>query len=171
MKTVAFIGTHPDDIQLNRCYVQENVSISLCNLINNDYTNFIISVERGPALWIAEEILYLKKEHQDLPLNLILAIPYRSFTGKWKVEDRQHYIKLLIQADGLYYQNEFPILHAFEKRNEWMIDRADLVVVVCTELYKGLTYRAIQYAHKKNVPVINIIDLPVPESEADYEYA
>lgn len=171
MKTVAFIGTHPDDIRLNWRYIQQNITTSLYNLINNGYENFIISVERGPALWIAEEILCIKKEHPDLPLNLILAIPYRSFTGKWAIEDRQHYITLLIKADGLYYQNEFSIKYAFEKRNEWMIDRADLVVVVDTGCYKGLAYKAVQYAHKENVPVINIIDLPVPESEADYEYA
>ena len=171
MKTVAFVGVRPDEIWVNKHYIRNNVISSVYNLINKDYTNFIISVEQGPTLWVADELLYIKKEYPDIPIYLTLAIPYKSFTGRWKEEDRQHYLSILTKADGLYYQNEFPIRHAFEKRNEWMIDRADLLIVVDPERYEGLPYKATQYAYKKNVPVINIIDLPVPESEVDYEYA
>lgn len=70
-------------------------------------------------------------------------------------------------ADMEYYQNYYDSLlipecvegvhpkSAITKRNRWMVEQADLVIVHI-EKAQGGAYAAMRYAGKRNVPVINL---------------
>ena len=47
---------------------------------------------------------------------------------------------------------------AIIKRNQWMIDESDLIIVYVCRNYGG-AYSALQYAKKKNKKIINLYDL------------
>ena len=51
-----------------------------------------------------------------------------------------------------------PAKYAIIRRNEWMVDQADLLIAYVTHGWGGAA-RTLQYAKKKNVPVLTIYDL------------
>ena len=46
---------------------------------------------------------------------------------------------------------------AIVKRNEWMIEKADLIIAYVKQTYGG-AYKALQYAHKRKKMMINLAE-------------
>lgn len=90
------------------------------------------------------------------------AVPFVGQEKNWSSEQQQRYRELLNVASDIEIVCKEPDFYAkdFQKRNEWMVDNADIVVAVSNrndgKLMKGGTANCIRYAFKQEVPVYHI---------------
>lgn len=65
--------------------------------------------------------------------------------------------EILVNYDEIIYPplENVPKRFAITKRNEWIIERSDLIIFYVSRNYGG-AYNALQYANRKNKPYINL---------------
>ena len=82
------------------------------------------------------------------------------FVTPYLTSSQQVKLKYLLDAK-LYDSTVYPPLenvlprYAITKRNEWMIDQADLVIAFVSHEYGG-AYKTLKYAHRKKKAIINL---------------
>jgi uncharacterized phage-like protein YoqJ len=85
------------------------------------------------------------------------AIPCRNHTSKWQQLDKLRYLKILEEADIITkVSNEIYQPWLMQKRNEYMVDKCDLLLAIWNGS-KGGTGNAIKYGQKikKQIKIIN----------------
>lgn len=94
----------------------------------------------------------------ELEIPVIAAIPFTGQELRWPSESQIKYRHLVDRArerhvisDGLNVSAG----EAFQKRNEWMVDRCGLLVALWNGQPSG-TGNCIKYALKQNRPMINL---------------
>lgn len=91
-----------------------------------------------------------------LNIPFIAAVPFPGQADAWTPEQKDHYGTLLSYAEEVHTLDKGPYHPMLmQKRNEWMVDRADIVVAVWTG-FKGGTRNCIEYALRNQVPVWRI---------------
>lgn len=95
----------------------------------------------------------------NLRIPLHAAVPFADQDCKWPEPSRKYYRTLLFQAsevttvcDGTY------AAWKMQKRNEWMVDRADRIAALWDGTPGG-TANCIAYAEKQAKPIDNLIGL------------
>ena len=96
----------------------------------------------------------LKKE--KIKCEIIFITPYIS-------ESQQRKIKELISADlydsALYPPLEnVPMKFAISKRNEWIVNKADLIIAYVTHKFGG-AYKTLMYAKRKKKKIVNLAEM------------
>lgn len=86
-------------------------------------------------------------------LPVIAAIPFYGFDQVWPIEARQDLAKMLECCTELNYICNKSSRQAFQKRNEWMVDNADLVVAYW-DGSSGGTANCVRYAWSKKKEVL-----------------
>jgi len=113
----------------------------------HDFVEFYLGRNGEFDLLAASVIKRVQKSTDRQNSSLILVLPYH-------VKDEAYYAEYY---DDLCYPNA-PSVHyraAITKRNEFMIDRADLLVAF-VETASGGAYTAMRYAERRGVPILNI---------------
>ena len=117
-------------------------------------TNFISGMALGVDMLAAEWVLYHKNRYAE-PLLLEAAIPYRDQSKIWSEEEQRRYQSILKRCDVV------KILHGrrhanwkLNKRNEYMVDKAQYVIAIWDGFKKGGTYNCYKYAEKKRKSII-----------------
>ena len=153
MNTVAFTGYRPDKLPFvedkkDELYLKfrERLLQVINRLIERGYTDFISGVALGFDTWAAEDIIALKKENKDIHLEC--AIPFPKQAERWDFFDRLRYKKILKKADISTTLCEQYQRNAYFIRNEYMVDKAD-VVVCCYDGQSGGTAKTVAYAKKR----------------------
>lgn len=151
--TIAITGHRPQSIDNDFYYVSET-----WDWIRNELTATFrkINPQRvitGMALGVdtvaAETALAL-----EIPYTA--AVPFPGQESKWSPEQQAHYSHLLQWADQVEFVDDGPYHPGLmQKRNEWMVDRADIVVAVWNG-FKGGTRNCVEYALRNQVPVWRI---------------
>lgn len=148
--TVAFTGQRPKSLDNDYTYksdlwlwVRERTTESLQRIKPE-------KVISGMALGfdtVAAEVAV------TLEIPFIAAVPFPGQEKSWPEDSQQHYNMLLALADDVVYVSpENNHGGIYQIRNEWMVDRADMVLA-CWNGFKGGTRNCIEYALKKEVPV------------------
>ena len=95
----------------------------------------------------------LKKEYPQS--ETVFVTPYFASVQQKKIQ----YLMELKLYDATVYPplEEVPLRFAISKRNEWMAEKADLVIayVACS---RGGAYKALQFARRKKKTVINLFE-------------
>lgn len=91
-----------------------------------------------------------------LGIPFVAAVPFKGQEKSWSEEQQEHYWTLLGLAQEVEFVSE-ENSHGgiYQIRNEWMVDRSDLVLAVWTG-FKGGTRNCIEYALKQQVPVYRL---------------
>ncbi len=132
----------------------------LYNLLDKYYVGHCITgMALGADTIFAYAALKYKKEYPDTILEC--AIPCQNHSKKWQNKDRDRYDKILKQSEiiTLVSDEEYkPWL--MQKRNEYMVDRCELLIAVW-DGSKGGTGNCVAYAKKKGkiIVVINPKDI------------
>ena len=146
--TVAFFG-HRDLCDLNR--IDERLMPLLRQLIwDKDYVVFMVGRNGGFDEYVASVIKRAQREYGVDNNELTLILPYEVAN----LADYETYY------DGILIPECLEGVHpkgAISKRNRWMVEKADLVVVN-VEREQGGAYRAKQYAEKLWTPVVNLAE-------------
>ena len=160
MGTVAFTGYRPNKLPFaedkkDELYVafREKLRKVIDRLIERGYTDFISGVAMGFDTWAAEEIIDIKSENREVHLEC--AIPFPKQAEQWGFFDRLRYKKILKKADINTTLCDHYQSNAYFIRNEYMVDKAD-VVVCCFDGQSGGTAKTVAYAKKKDKIVIQI---------------
>lgn len=91
-----------------------------------------------------------------MEIPFIAAVPFPGQQQAWPKEAQEHYAMLLSFAEEVVEVDKGPYSpYVMHKRNQWMVDRADLVVAVWNG-WKGGTRSCVEYALKQQVPVYRI---------------
>jgi uncharacterized phage-like protein YoqJ len=117
-------------------------------------TTFITGMAPGYDLWAGDEA-------RLLGLELWCAKPWAGHTAR--KEDRELYDTLIAYASRVVNVDEskdYKGPWVYQRRNEWMVDNADVVMAYWSGVEKGGTYNCYQYAKKINKPITNIYNAP-----------
>ena len=95
----------------------------------------------------------IKNEHYNC--EVLFITPYIT-------ESQQKKIKYLINAhlyDSTIYPplENVPLKFAISKRNEWMVENADIIIAYVNRTFGG-AYKTLQYARKKKKHIINLAE-------------
>lgn len=119
-----------------------------------DCKEAISGMALGVDTVFALAVLELKQE--GYPIKLHCAIPCLEHSCKWTRDSRILYDEILKRADTVRIVTEQPYSpYLMQLRNEYMVDRSDLVLAVWDGTTGG-TGNCVDYARKQNKPGIGI---------------
>lgn len=109
----------------------------------------ICGMALGADQWAAEVC-------NDLHIPWIAAIPFKGQESKWPAESQARYHALLTAARDIHFVCEPGYaIWKLHKRNEWMVDNADVVLAIW-DGSEGGTAGCVKYATKQNKPTVRI---------------
>jgi uncharacterized phage-like protein YoqJ len=95
---------------------------------------------------------------RELHIPYIAAVPFVGQQKMWPQESKNLFIDLLATADSIKYvcaPGYAP--WKMQKRNEWMVDEADVILALWNGS-EGGTGNCIQYAQQKEKKIVNLWD-------------
>ncbi len=101
-------------------------------------------------------VLSVKRRHPHIRLELILPCPTQA--DLWSREDREIYKKILSRADSVSYVSPFYYNGVLLRRNDRLVENADVCVAYLTSSHGGTAYTYVQ-ALRNSLEVINTADL------------
>jgi hypothetical protein len=144
--TVALFG-HRITTDFKR--IEENLTPIIKDLIEKKpYVIFLIGRNGEFDEYAASLIKIAQRDFCMDDSDLTLILPY-------EVADMEYYEKYY---DDIIIPECLEGVHpksAISKRNRWMVEKADLLIVY-TEKKQGGAYTAMRYAEKLHIPVINL---------------
>ncbi len=159
-QTVAFTGHRPEKLGGYRPGNPTEVRIRtvlkeiVARAIAKGYTRFISGGALGVDQWAAEAVLAARKEHPGL--ELVIAVPFEGQEALWNAGDRERYQRILESADAVrIICGGRPAAWKYQKRNEWMVDNADVLVAVW-DGSRGGTANCVRYAVRKGIPILRL---------------
>lgn len=158
-KTICFTGHRPNHLpwgyneECDVCKIflkRLDKLLALC--VECGFETFISGVALGFDTFACESVLKLKKKNKNI--DLVLAIPCKNQTEKWGEKAKERYDKIFLKANPVFVSNEY-FQGCFTKRNQFMVDKADLVIA-CFNGMPGGTKSTVEYAIKnsKNVLIL-----------------
>ena len=149
-----FTGHRPDKMELGEKEIKPLLEKAIDDAISKGFVTFITGMAMGTDIWAAEIVLEKKKKNEAI--RLICALPHPNFESRRSLTEKMRFSKILKKADLVRQINEHYFTGCYQVRNEWMVDRSNLVIAVFNGQKSG-TKNTIDYAKKKNVQVVNVI--------------
>jgi uncharacterized phage-like protein YoqJ len=155
---VCFTGHRPKDFGGWNVTCPQHVSDWLEEYIDKlinlkDDVTFISGAAQGIDQWAAD--IVLRKKEQNKNVKLLMAIPYYDFGDNWPLSAQQHLEEINNKADQIHYvhKGKFTSNYLLQVRNEWMVDRSQLVLAVWNGSLGG-TRNCVKYAEKLERKII-----------------
>lgn len=116
----------------------------------------------GVDMYAAEIVLGLKASYPGITLES--AIPCESQAAKWSEALRDRYFDIASKCDKETLIQTHYSPDCMDKRNRYMVDRADVLIAVWDGRPSG-TGKTVRYAHQqgKSVTVIDPVSLDVTQ--------
>ncbi len=150
-----FTGHRPQKLNHSKRKIKRLLEKAVDNAIAKGYVTFITGMAQGTDIWAAEIILKKRKRNDNL--HLICAVPHPGFENRRSLYEKLKYKNIIKKADFVKLVSENYYKGCYQKRNEFMVDRSGLVIAVFNGKPSG-TKNTIDYAKKKGVAVINVLD-------------
>lgn len=159
-KTCCVTGHRPKGFPWNYNYdpaekydaaFESTLARSIRALIADGYDYFICGGAIGVDLAFGLEVIHLR-DFEFPHIQLEVAVPCPGQSKRWSQQEQAMYKELIELADEVNVISPSYTKFCFHKRNEYMVDKSDLVLVVWNEEEKGGTYYTYQYAVRKNKP-------------------
>jgi len=160
-KTCCFTGPRPKNFPWqneDERYIiplTERLEKEIRKAIDKGYRHFISGMAIGVDMYAASIVLKIRKEQSDLGLTLEAAVPFPSQPDKWTETQKLKYAVLLKKADKQTIIGQEPTTENFNKRNDYMVDNASMLIAVNSDKPGG-TQRTINYAKTKQREVVVI---------------
>ena len=149
-----FTGHRPDKMKFGEEEVKQLLEKAIDDAISEGYVTFITGMAMGTDIWAAEIVLERKKVNKDL--HLICALPHPNFESRRSMREKIRFNKIIKKADLVTEINDHYFTGCYQVRNEWMVDRANLLIAVFNG-QKGGTKNTVDYAKRKGINVVNVL--------------
>ena len=123
--------------------VRERLTSEICNLLSSGYTTFYLGGYGDFDLMAASVLREMKDSYPNM--DRVLVLPYLDRKYDEKLYDSTVYPPL----------ENVPKRFAISKRNEWMVEQADVVIAYVTHDWGGAV-KTLEYAVRKKSQIINI---------------
>ena len=151
-----FTGHRPDKMSFSEEEIKPLLERAIDNAIADGYVTFISGMAMGTDIWAAEVVLDKRRENKNL--HLVCALPHPGFESRRSEKERARFDEILKKADFVKCINKRYFNSCYQIRNEWMVNRSNLVVAVFNG-QNGGTKNTIEYAERKRVKVINVLNI------------
>ena len=151
-----FTGHRPDKMELSEKEVKPLLKKAIEEAILKGYVTFITGMAMGTDIWAAEIVLEQKKKNKDL--HLICALPHPDFESRRSSVEKMRFNRIIKNADLVKEINDRYFAGCYQVRNKWMVDKSNLVIAVFSGQKSG-TKNTIDYAKRKGIKIINILDI------------
>lgn len=149
-----FTGHRPDKMELTEKEIVPILEKAIDKAIENGYITFITGMAMGVDIWAAEIVLERKKHNEDI--HLVCALPHPGFETRRSLTEKMRFNKIIKKADVVREINDHYFTGCYQVRNEWMVDRSNLVIAVFNGRKSG-TKNTVDYAHRNGVQVNNVL--------------
>ena len=126
-------------------------------LILSGYNYFISGGALGADTDFAETIIGLRDSVYP-HIALEIAVPCPNQDLKWRNIDKRRYKAICKAADCVNIVSDKYSDFCMQRRNEYMVDKSDLVLVVWNGERQGGTFNTFRYAQRKDTN-LTVIDL------------
>ena len=150
-----FTGHRPEKMELGEKEIKSLLEKAIDDAIAEGYVTFITGMAMGTDIWAAEIVLERKKTNKEL--HLISALPHSNFESRRSMAEKMRFNKILKKADLVKEINNHYFTGCYQVRNEWMVDRSNLVIAVFNGQKSG-TKNTVDYAKRKGIKVMNVLD-------------
>ena len=150
-----FTGHRPEKLNLSEAEVKPLLERAIDTAIENGFTTFITGMAPGVDIWAAE--IVLEKKKHNTALHLICAVPHPGFEKRKTKYEEERYKKIIDNADYTQTICDYYFRACYQRRNEFMVDHSNLVIAVWNGEKSG-TKNTIDYAERKGVKVVNLLD-------------
>ncbi len=116
---------------------------------------FYSGMAMGFDIIAAEIVLMLKKAYKKAKIKLVCVLPFKTQAAKYYPEWKKRYDKILKAADEIICLSENYYNASYQVRNEYMVDRSD-IVVTWFDGQTGGTKNTLNYAERKGKQIINV---------------
>ena len=140
--------------QIKRIKLQINRAVKA--LASTGVTNFITGGALGFDTVAAECVLELKDKGHEV--RLLVAVPCRDQSERWKPRDIAVYNRILAAADETVCLSENYSREAMLARNRFMVDHSSCCLAFVTEEKSGSAY-TMRYAGQTGKQVINLAEV------------
>ena len=149
-----FTGHRPDKMEFGEKEIKPLLEKAIDEAISKGFVTFITGMAMGTDIWAAEIVLDRRKKNDHI--HLICALPHPGFENRRSFVEKMKFSKIIKNADLVKEINDHYFTGCYQVRNEWMVDRSNLVIAVFNGQKSG-TKNTVDYAKKKNVQVVNVI--------------
>ena len=149
-----FTGHRPDKMNLGEKEIKPLLEKAIDEAIGDGYVTFITGMAMGTDIWAAEIVLQRKKTNKAL--HLICAVPHPGLESRRSTIEKMRFNKIIKKADIVKEINSHYFTGCYQVRNEWMVDRSNLVIAVFNGQKSG-TKNTVDYAKRKGVNVVNVL--------------
>ena len=149
-----FTGHRPQKLSYDENGIKTLLNTAIDKAIKMGYTTFITGMAMGVDIWAAEIVLEKRKTNGDL--HLICAIPHPNFENGRNPYEVSRYKNVIENSDYCVVLSNHYYKACYQKRNQFMVDRSNLVIAVYNGNPSG-TRNTIEYAKRCGIEVINVI--------------
>ena len=153
ISTVCFTGHRPSDLGTSPAIAKSALRKAIYGAIQQGATTFITGGAIGVDTYAAQLVINAKTVYPNI--KLYIAVPFRGFTKYWTDAQRDEYADTIRKCDGFKVICDKPSKHAYHVRNQFMVDRADLVIAYWSGKRSGGTYATVQYAQQTGTKIVN----------------
>lgn len=134
--------------------VTENLERIIKSLINDGICDFITGGALGFDALAADIIIRLR--HDFPQIRLILALPCREQSSKWRASDRLRYDRHCRLADDIHILADEYDPGCMMRRNRFMVDNSSCCVFFLNRTNSG-TYKTVSYAMENGLALYNVL--------------
>ncbi len=155
LKRCCFTGHRPEKIELSEKEIKPLLENAIDRAIEDGYVTFITGMAMGTDIWAAEILLKRKKKNKNL--HLVCALPHPNFESRRSIIEKMRFNTIIKNADCVKQVSKLYYKGCYQVRNEWMVDRSNLVIAVFNGQKSG-TKNTIDYARKKGLNIVNVLE-------------
>ena len=127
---------------------KEQVSNVLEQLVQSGVITFYNGLALGFDLLCAEILLDLKKKYPAI--HLIGCVPFYGQESSFPAEEKKRYVSVLKQCDDVVILSQSYYKACCLVRDQYMVDRADVLVAYCVKKTGGAAYTVKQFLKRKD---------------------
>ena len=121
---------------------------------------FYVGGALGVDMWAGEILLALREKQEYADIELMIVLPFEGHDSAWDERSKRRMAALCSRSKAVTVigTKEMTAASCFRKRNEYMVDHADIVLAVYDNdrSIRSGTGMTVNYAVKKSVPVLLI---------------
>ncbi len=120
-------------------------------LLREDCRDFVCGMAEGADLDFAKQVLAFRLDEGNITLEA--ALPYPVQTLKRKTVYSEMRDDLIFECDCKTIVSQYYHKGCMQKRNQYMVDKSDLVLAIWNGERSGGTWNTIQYAQSQGKPI------------------